>query len=206
MSPGDVTLVGVITNAILAAVTIVYVVLTWGLAQSSKAAAKSAKEAAASAVEALNLQREVINAQLSPLQPWFKTGGGGQDFHAFQFVLIPLDGAYVLHAVELVDFFFTSLVEGEQGHRVAVSEALTPTDRAFPAYVDETAGVMFHFDAATLADDAFTHHNWRLESWRLLVTFSLSEKSKSTRRVMVYSGMDDPRWRPKPESLPAVGR
>lgn len=184
---------GTIANLVLAGVTVVYVVLTGWMAKQSKTAAEAASRAANSAAETAGLQRVAIDAQVSVMQPWFKTAGGGADFHAMDIQLRPLDGAYFLRSVELIDMVFASDQPGEQPQTVQVGQQLTPAgERTLPTIVDETDGVMFAFDAATRGDAVFGHNDWHVYSWRLLVTISISQSSESTRRVIVTSGLSSP--------------
>lgn len=175
-----------VTNIVLALITGVYVVLTAKLARSSERAAESAAAAAKAAAESARMQRAAIEVQASQRHAWFKTGGGGNSYEQWRFAIRPLLGAYWLRKVELLDFQLSSEVDGEQSQTVAFNKDMTPIEGVLPARVDEVEGVMFEINLVDAAREAFGHDNWRIVSWRCLVTFSLAEADSSERRLIVY--------------------
>ncbi|HON76190.1 MAG TPA: hypothetical protein PKZ38_01495 [Dermatophilaceae bacterium] len=90
---------------------------------------------------------------------------------------------------------FASKTEGQPTRRISFGKRVEPIDRTLPARADQLPGLLFAVDLATAADEAFGEGVWTLESWELVVRYSLSEFSPSTWQVRVYSGMNDPRYR-----------
>lgn len=90
---------------------------------------------------------------------------------------------------------FASKTEGQPTRRISFGKRVEPIDRTLPARADQLPGLLFAVDLATAADEAFGEGGWTLESWELVIRYSLSEFRASTWQVRVYSGMNDPRYR-----------
>lgn len=175
-----------VTNIVLAAVTAVYVVLTWRLSRSSDKAAESAAQSAAAAAESARMQQAALEVQASQRHAWFKTGGGGSSYEHWQFDVIPLVGAYWVHSVELLDFRLRSEFDGEAVQTIEFHKDMIPIRGSLPARVDEVDGLRFEINLVEPGCAAFGHDEWLIESWRCLVTFSLAESDQSRRRLVVY--------------------
>lgn len=174
-------------SIILATITAVYAILTWSLARSSSAAAKSAAASARVAAESLTAQMATIAAEANRQHAWFKTSGGGPRTN-YEILITPLLGAYVLRKVILhtVEFSRTPGNEDLPGRVVVADRELLPSRGSLPMLVDEVDSGWFAADIAGVAAAEGLGDEWRLIDWSCIVTFSLSEFSESSRRVLMH--------------------
>ena len=133
----------------------------------------------------------MIEAEAYRRQAWFKTSGGGGSYEQWMIGVSPLVGAYVLRKVILRDFSFMPDVPdatgGRQGVQVEVNRKLTPEPGyELPRLVDEVEGGRFVVDVAALAREVMPDDKWSVLNWSCEVTYSLSEFTETSRRVIVY--------------------
>lgn len=199
--------VGIVLNGLLVLVTTVYVVLTFRLASSSARAAVSAAESAAAAADSARSQRAAIEAEAYRRHAWFKTGGGGASYEQWMIGVSPLVGAYVLRKVVLRDISFMPDAPDASGARqamqVEVNQELTPEPGyQLPRLVDEVEGGRFVVDVAALARQVMLDDDWSIVNWSCEVTYSLSESTETSRRLIVYL---DPKMDPRLHWLKQAG-
>lgn len=180
-------------NILLVVVTAAYAIVTYKLAKSSREASTASQKAAEAAAESARHQAAAIEADTNRRYAWFKTGGGGgADPDFWEFVVIPLIGAYVLHEVVLRRFSFTV---NQESRTFEPNLHLLPRGQSLSLEVDEVEGAMFEMNFSEITGGAYETQGWAVTEWELVVTYSHSLSSQGRRRVLVTNHPEnDPRF------------